>query len=208
MTSVPTKAVWVDGKKGKGKVLIDMAGFRLRYKKKDGGKKYFICPRKEDTQCMVSVTLDIESDMIVRAVHEHNHDNDIVKESVEKIVEDKIASAIENQTSPRSAFMDISNKILSDPGTSSGLPYLPKMKTVARRMARLREDDLDAPPIPKTWEQMIMPDNFKTTTDGLDFVIMDTTIPGTGHKIWGFASPAGLDVMSRATDGGEWCYSS
>lgn len=65
MTSVPTKAVWVDGKKGKGKVLIDMAGFRLRYKKKDGGKKYFICPRKEDTQCMVSVTLDIESDMIV-----------------------------------------------------------------------------------------------------------------------------------------------
>ena len=200
MTSVPTKAVWVDGNKGKGKVLIDMAGFRLRYKKKDGGKKYFICPRKEDTQCMVSVTLDIESDMIVRAVHEHNHDNDIVKESVEKIVEDKIASAIENQTSPRSAFMDISNKILSDPGTSSGLPYLPKMKTVARRMARLREDDLDAPPIPKTWEQMIMPDNFKTTTDGLDFVIMDTTIPGTGHKIWGFASPAGLDVMSRATD--------
>ena len=25
MTSVPTKAVWVDGNKGKGKVLIDMA---------------------------------------------------------------------------------------------------------------------------------------------------------------------------------------
>ena len=53
MASVPTKAVWVDGKKGKGKVLLDKAGFRLRYKKKDGGKKYFICPRKEDTQSMV-----------------------------------------------------------------------------------------------------------------------------------------------------------
>ena len=97
---------------------------------------------------MVSVTLDIESEMIVRAVHEHNYDKDLVKESVAKIVNDKIASAIENQTSPRSAFMDISNKILSDPDTSSGLPYLPNMKTVARRMARLREDDLDAPPIP------------------------------------------------------------
>ena len=76
--------------------------------------------------------------------------------------------------------MDISNKILSNPDTSSGLPYLPKMKTVARRMARMREDDLYAPPIPKTWEQMIMPDNFKTTTDGLGFVIMDHTMQGTG----------------------------
>ena len=45
-----------------------------------------------------------------------------------------------------------------------------------------------------------MPENFKTTTDGLGFVIMDHTMPATGHKIWGFASPTGLDVMSRATD--------
>ena len=30
MASVPSMAVWVDGKKGKRKVLLDKAGYRLR----------------------------------------------------------------------------------------------------------------------------------------------------------------------------------
>ena len=55
-------------------------------------------------------------------------------------VDDKIAFTIENQTSPRSSLMDIFSNILSDLDTSSCLPYSAKMKTVVRRMARLRED--------------------------------------------------------------------
>ena len=69
--------------------------------------------------------------MIVCAVNDH------------KIVEEQVAPAVENQTSPRAAFMDITNKILED-------PFLPKMKSFDRKMSRMKQDDFYAPPIQKT----------------------------------------------------------
>ena len=125
--------------------------------------------------------------MIVRVSNEHNHDNDLVEEAVRNIVEEKVAAAAENPTfSPRSAFMDITKNVLNAPRTSSGIPYLPKMKSVARRIARMKKDNLDAPPIPKKWDDMVLPDSFKTTNDNLEFCIMDHTMPEQGQRSGGF----------------------
>ena len=42
----------------------------MRFKKSETGKKYFICPRREDLKCPVSITVDEDSEMIVRKVGE------------------------------------------------------------------------------------------------------------------------------------------
>ena len=54
--------------------MLDPLGFRMRFKKAEGGKKYYVCPRKSDLNCPVAVTMNIENEMIVRAAHHHNHD--------------------------------------------------------------------------------------------------------------------------------------
>ena len=70
MPPLPTKAEWAPALKGKGRILIDSDGFRMRFKKSETGKKYFICPRREDLKCPVSITVDEDSEMIVRKVGE------------------------------------------------------------------------------------------------------------------------------------------
>ena len=95
----PVKASWVSPlKKGttQNKVLMDNMGFRLHYKKKDEKKKYYHCSKKDDLQCPVRVTLDISSDMIVSVKGEHNHDNELVENTVKKLVKNVFTPAVAN----------------------------------------------------------------------------------------------------------------
>lgn len=195
-----TQARWVDGLRGKGKVLLDQKGFRMRYKKEVKGKKFFVCALKDDLHCAVAVTLNVEKNLIIRSVGEHNHDNDLVKEAVKNIISHKIKAAVETRDSPRAVLMDITNSLLADQSTSAGVPYLPEMNSFARQLNRKKQDKLGAPPIPTSWAEMEMPDIFKTTSDNLPFVVMDQAVLGTDKKIWGFSSPTGLTVMNNATD--------
>ena len=57
-------------------ILIDQQGFRMRLKKKDGKKKYYICPRKVDLNCPVAISLDIDTDMIVHVSNEIYHQDE------------------------------------------------------------------------------------------------------------------------------------
>ena len=56
------------------------------------------------------------------------------------------------------------------------------------------------PPLPKSWEEMIVPDGFYTTSDGADFLILDSTVPGSQKKVWGWASETGINILSAASD--------
>ena len=59
---------------------------------------------------------------------------------------------------------------------------------------------MDCPAIPKSWEDMIIPEEYKKTTDGKPFTIFEERIPGKYESIWGFASESGLEVMRAASD--------
>ena len=39
MPSLPTKSEWAPALKGKGRILLDPDGFRMKYKKSETGKK-------------------------------------------------------------------------------------------------------------------------------------------------------------------------
>ena len=200
----PVKASWVSPlKKGttQNKVLTDTMGFRLHYKKKDEKKKYYHCSRKDDLQCPVRVTLDISSDMIVSEKGEHNHDNELVENTVKKLVKNVFTPAVANPSvGGRSVMKDISSAILNNVG-QEGLSYMPSPKTISATLSRKRKREKNFPPIPHSWDEMKVPECFQKTSDGQDFCILEEQVPGTNMFIWGFASMSGMTVMANSE---EW----
>jgi len=150
MTFVPTKAKWTKPLKGSGRVLKDPEGYRMKLKKKKEDTHYYVCSESVRLRCPFSLVLRIEDEMILKTMNDHNHDNDLLKQEVKKIVSEKVAIAVENNVSPRAALSDISNKVLSDNGDSSGLAYLPKQASFARMINLMKADKLNAPPVSKS----------------------------------------------------------
>ena len=88
---------------------------------------FYVCSKKKTLKCMVSVTLDLETDMIERVSGTHNHGSDLLAVAVKKIIDDKMVTVAENPTiSPRSVMTDITSKVLNHLLTSAGLSNIPK----------------------------------------------------------------------------------
>ena len=180
--NLPIKANWMDGKKSK--MLLDPYGVKLFLKEKKGRKAFYRCSSNKTMGCMVRVTLNIETDMIERLDNNHNHDTDKVTEAVKKIVDDKMATVADNPTvSPRSVIADITAKVLNDPVGAAGIPSIPKYNAISKMVQRKRKIELDCPSLPKDWEEMIIPENMRTTHDNLPFVIMKERIADDSKKV-------------------------
>ena len=112
-TGLPAPAVYVDGKGGTIKVLLDPQGFRLAYKKTDCSRRFYYCAERKKRGCPVAVSLHTESQMIVRVAGVHNHDNALLESAVKKIVKDKTEEAANNKNiSPRTLFQVITLAIM------------------------------------------------------------------------------------------------
>ena len=200
--SLPVPAKWVPGRQANSLVLIDPDGVKMRYKSKSGSNKFYICSKKSETKCLVTVTVDTEKDMITSTKGTHNHDNDIVKNEVKAKVDENIIKAAANvYTSPRSVLQDISDEVLDDENTKSGLLYILKSNTVAKALSRKRKSDLNYPAMPTSIDELIVPDMMKKTADGEDFLILETQTNGKKEKVIGFASPTMLQVLRESR---EW----
>ena len=195
------KAVWVSPVKGKkNKVLLDPHGFRMHFKKNNTHTKRYHCGTKESKGCPVIVTLHVESDTITSCTGVHNHDKGLVEQKVRKVVSEKIEQAVLNPSlSPRNVLQEISNTVLRT-SKSQGLSYIPNIKNLAQNISRKRKAEMDCPSIPKSWEDMIIPEEYKKSTDGKLFNILEERILGKDERIKGFASESGLEVMRAASD--------
>ena len=70
----------MEGKKSR--LLLDPYGIGMFLKEKKGTKAFYRCSSKKTKSCMVRVTLNLETDEIVRLDGLHNHDSDLVTETV------------------------------------------------------------------------------------------------------------------------------
>ena len=134
----PVPATWAPSSKMSGNKLVleDHYGNRLIKKAEYGTKAYYWCGRK-DQKCPVKVTLDKESDQIVSARNEHNHDSDRVVQFIKDKRREVVDNAVVNPTVvPRAAYKDLVNIISSSPSTSSSLGLLPKARNVAKQIQR------------------------------------------------------------------------
>ena len=60
---------------------------------------------------------------------------------------------------------------------------------------RKRKAEGNLPDLPKNWENMIIPDQYKATIDGDLFLILEEIITDTLKKVWVFASTSGLATL-------------
>jgi hypothetical protein len=184
LPSYPVKAVWVDGRSKGSRILVDPYRMKMRRKTDTGKLVFFICSKKTDLDCPVTAVLDKESDMIIKQSGDHNHDSDLLKEEIRILHREAIKNAAANPTvAPRTVMMDLSNRALSDATTSNGLAYLPKPRTLARQIQKIRKKEMNVPELPHTWEEYSVPEQFHQTTDGKRFLIKDDTIPGCSKKV-------------------------
>ena len=55
------------------------------------------------------------------------------------------------------------------------------------------------PPIPTDWNFSVPPD-FKVSTEGLEFLIGDTRVPGRPGRVLSFCSPTGKSLLANAEE--------
>ena len=98
-----------------------------------------------------------------------------------------VQNAVSNPTiAPRMAYMDLTRAVMGEPSTSGvGVPELPNQRSMARLIQKKRKAELGMPSLPSSWEEMTVPDEYNTTQDGGDFLILDEYVPGTLKKVWG-----------------------
>ena len=173
MYSLPCKAKWVDPVKGKHKLLECPLGFQYHLKKTTKYRKLYYCS-KHNSGCPVRASLVIETDELVRIEGEHNHDNGIIEKLVKKVVKENFDAAVQNRTiTPRNAAQQISEQLMQSNVGAAALPHAPTMKSIGVDISRKRKNNMKCPPIPKSWDEYVLPSQFKETFDGLDFCIMD-----------------------------------
>ena len=73
-------------------------------------------------------------------------------------------------------------------------PFVPSPKAISRMVQKERNVVQKMPPIPSRFEFEVPPD-FSNTLDGLQFLIMDSTVPGRDGRVLGFSSPTGISLM-------------
>ena len=195
----PIKATWVPGKRAGSMVLEDPYGNRLIKKTEHGSKAFYWCCRK-DLKCPVRVTLNKDTDELVSARNEHNHDSDKLVQFIKVKTAEMIENAVRNPTiAPRTVFKDLSNTLLSSPSTAVGLGSLPKQSSLARTIQRKRKSNLGiVGNLPDDWEEYFIPEIFKVTSDNQPFVILDVDTADE-KKIWGFMSPTSLNIAKNFT---------
>ena len=138
--------------------------------------------------------------MILNKTRVDSHDSHIAKDTVTDMVREYVKKAVNNPNGPLcTVLMDITNAVLSNPNTENYVGNLPSAKTLAKNIQRKRKLSLDAPPLPKKWADMIVPENYKLTVNSYQFLFMDEEIPG-GKKIWGFRSTEQIRICSSSSD--------
>lgn len=183
--ALPVPARWVTGRQKGSRVLVDPYNTRMRKKHEDKNNVYFWCSRRTDLDCRVTVAVKKSSDEIIQHSGEHNHDSDLMKTLVTEKYQKTVTNAIENVTvAPRTAFKDLTNQIMVDSSTAaSGLFHLPKPRSMARTIQKKRKNAHDMPDLPRNWEEMSVPDQFKETSDGQCFLTLEAVVPGSYKKV-------------------------
>ena len=140
-----------------------------------------------------------EPNQITEVRGDHCHDNSLMKQKVREIEDAAIKSVSFNSTvSPRAVLGNITNNIA---GTfpAGGIQAMRKTSTIARAVQREKVKALGFPKIPKSWEDMTVPDNLRVTVDKQPFLLFDSPMEGRLDKIFVFCSSTQKQVLAESS---------
>ena len=138
--------------------------------------------------------------MVTAIRGEHNHDTDLTKVMVGNVVKEEVATASKNlNVSLRAVMANITSK-LQNANQSQAVYVLPKMSTISKQVQRAREREFQMPQVPRSWDELKVPEAMSVTCSDDPFLIMEEEIEDhRPEKILCFASQEGIRLMKSAT---------
>lgn len=192
----PYKAVYINVKQG-GKHIVDAQQMEYRVTRRKEHKTYYQCVMKNKNMCPATAIVSNETDDIVQLSGEHNHDSDLLKRKVRARENDAIKEAATNSSvSPRSVLGNITNEVTTD-FSLKGICAMSKSNAIVQAIKRARYEHNEFPKVPKTWDEMIVPNHLCTTIRGDTFLALEEST-GTDEKILVFCSSEQKTVLHSA----------
>lgn len=117
---------------------------------------------------------------VVQKVGEHNHAGDAIKIASKKVVSEIKDQALNSRESPH----NITSRILAEVPieVAAGLPKQDELKRIVRRK---RYSQVDYPALPRTRDNFEIPNKFKTTSRGENFLIFDSGVGDNRMLLFG-----------------------
>ena len=137
--------------------------------------------------------------MVIKLNWEHNHDTDLDAKKIDKLKKEAVANAIANPTvAPSVALQGLPKNFFEDPSLREVGPQGLKIEaSIARQIQRGRKKNQNCPNIPRTWEEMIIPDALRQDLKGNNWVLCEHEID-EGKKILGFCSDSGKYALKNS----------
>ena len=200
--ALPVEAKYIDAKRNGGKILVDDQNYQYNKVKVDGRRVFWVCSKKKELGCKVTASVLKEEgkpDRITKITGEHGHDTDLLKILASESLNTAVEEASRNIVSPRSVMTNITTSLQNAGASKHAVNFLPTQKAIAKRVNRARANLQNAPPVPKTWAEMVVPESLQNTATEERFLIMEERVAeGREEKIIGFASPDGIQIMKDA----------
>ena len=204
---LPCAAKYIPGRQKNSSILVDPEGFRMAFKKKEpSGLLYYNCA---DKSCNVRITVKKEpvgvgeevAATVIGFRGEHHHDNSLLQDKVNMVVQQKVNRAAEGPYSkPRITFSDITRAVNMNPETKDCSGLVPTARNISQQLSRKRKLMVENTPLPKEWDDLAdIPEKFKITTSGEEFLIVNKKIKETGERVIGFSSQQLLEVLDKSS---------
>ena len=173
----PYLAQYIPAKRNGGFLLQDRNNFLYNLSKKKENNVFYVCQQKGHQGCKVTATVkpggDGGQDMVTAVHGEHNHDTDLTKVMVGNVVKEEVATASKNlNVSPRAVMANITSK-LQNANQSQAVYVLPKMSTISKQVQRAREREFQMPQVPRSWDELKVPEAMSVTCSDEPFLIME-----------------------------------
>ena len=171
----PAPARYIPVKQG-GKHLLDPNNYEYRRIKTREHKVYYQCIKHKELGCKASALVLVENEKIVEIKNGHNHDTDLLNKKIREQERLAIEAAATNIViSPRTVLGTLTSNITQS-SSSGGVGAMRKSATLTKAIHRARKSKFGFPKDPRTWSEMIVPDNLKLTMDGDRFLCLEEKI--------------------------------
>ena len=192
-------ANYIEVKQG-GRHLLDSNQFEYRVTKKKPYKTYYQCIQRKNNSCPAGAVVNNENDKIISFLGEHTHDSDLLKRRVREIEKQAVKNSSGTLViSLQTVLGNMTNTVVHT-YTNEGVSAMRKSNTLVQAVKRARAEHFGFPKVPKSWNDMSVPQNLETTIRGDRFLAINEHLGGeNSERIIIFCSSEQQNVLKSAT---------
>jgi len=169
---------------------INVHGFLMVKDRNRKYKYYWRCKKYKSLQCPGrATTILIEDQHHLHNITNHNHAAEANRVNVAKTI--KVLKERAQQTNDQ-PIQIIQNVITNS--SQEIFPYLPSRDALRQSIKRIRR--IDSPAEPQSLEDLVIPENWKKTLSGSDFLVRDSTIGN--ERVLIFTTSTNINYLSQS----------